>query len=125
LIAADTSSLINFLEGAGTPDAQRVRQALRADQLWLSPPTKTELLSRPVIGAEFEELVLGARMLAITPGYWDRAGHSRRLILSKGLRARLADTLIAQCCIDVGAPLITSDSDFRHFERWCGLKLAA
>jgi predicted nucleic acid-binding protein len=125
LIAADTSSLINFLNGAGTPDADLVREALRADRLWLPPPTRTELISRPAAGATTDELVLGARLLAITPGYWDRAGQSRRLILSKGLRARLADTLIAQCCIDADAPLITSDTDFRHFERWCGLKLAA
>jgi predicted nucleic acid-binding protein len=58
-------------------------------------------------------------------GYWERAGHNLRLILSKGSRARLADALIAQCCIDADTPLITSDTDFRHFERWCGLKLAA
>jgi predicted nucleic acid-binding protein len=63
--------------------------------------------------------------LPITPGYWERVGHNRRLILSKGLRARLADTLIAQCCIDTDVSLITFDGDFRHFERWCGLKLAA
>ena len=125
MIAADTSSLINFLAGAGTPDAGRVREALRADRLRLPPPAKTELMSRPMVGATFEELMLGAMLLPITPGYWERAGHNRRLILGKGLRARLADTLIAQCCIDADAPLITSDADYRHFERWCGLKLVA
>jgi predicted nucleic acid-binding protein len=125
LIAADTSSLINFLRGAATPDADHVREALRADRLWLPPPAQTELLSRPMVGATFDQLVLGARLLPITPGYWERAGAHRRLVLSKGLRARLADTLIAQCCIDADAPLITSDANYRHFERWCGLKLAA
>jgi predicted nucleic acid-binding protein len=125
LIAADTSSLIRFLEGAGSADADQVRAALRADRLWLPPPAKTELLSRPVVGATFDELILGARLLAFTPGYWERAGHSRRIILAQGLKARLADALIAQCCVDADMPLITSDSDFRHFERWCGLKMAA
>ena len=62
--------------------------------------------------------------MPIEPGFWERAGLGRRLILSKGLRARLADTLIAQCCIDAGAPLIARDNDYRHFVRWCGLKLA-
>jgi predicted nucleic acid-binding protein len=48
----------------------------------------------------------------------------RTLILSKGLKARLADALIAQCCIDAGATLVCRDRDFRHFARWGGLKLA-
>jgi predicted nucleic acid-binding protein len=125
LIAADTSSLINFLQASGTPDASLVRDALHADRLWLPPPAQTELLSSPLVGAAYDQLVLGARLLPFAPGFWERAGHSRRLILSKGLRARLADALIAQCCIDADAPLITSDADYRHFERWCGLKLAA
>ena len=40
------------------------------------------------------------------------------------LKAKLADALIAQCCIDADVPLIARDADYRHFERWCGLKLA-
>jgi hypothetical protein len=47
------------------------------------------------------------------------------MLLLKGLKARLADALIAQCCIDADVPLIARDSDFRHFKRWCGLKLAS
>jgi len=31
--------------------------------------------------------------------------------------------LIAQSCIDYEAPLITCDSDFRHFSKHFGLKL--
>lgn len=43
---------------------------------------------------------------------------------AKRLKPKLADTLIAQCCIDADTPLIARDGDFRHFERWCGLRLA-
>jgi len=50
-------------------------------------------------------------------------GENRRLIFSKGLKARLADTLIAQCCIDARAPLIATEGDYRHFANWCGLLL--
>jgi predicted nucleic acid-binding protein len=39
-------------------------------------------------------------------------------------RARLADTLIAQSCIDHGVRLVTRDADFRHFARIGGLRLA-
>jgi predicted nucleic acid-binding protein len=124
LIAADTSSLINFLVGAATPDRPLVRRALSNLELCLPPPVKTELLSgtRRLLG--LDELLHGAPMMALTEGYWDRAGDNRRLLLGKGLRANLADTLIAQCCIDADVPLIARDTDFRHFAEWCGLKLA-
>jgi predicted nucleic acid-binding protein len=125
LIAADTSSLVNFLAGEDTPDRDLIRRAMRAQDLWLPPPVKTELLSGRSRGTDLVALFDAAPMLAIAAGFWDRAGDARRLLLSKGLKARLADTLIAQCCIDADAPLITSDADYRHFERWCGLKLAA
>jgi predicted nucleic acid-binding protein len=36
----------------------------------------------------------------------------------------LGDALIAQSCIDHDVPLITRDTDFRHFAKHCGLKLA-
>jgi predicted nucleic acid-binding protein len=46
-----------------------------------------------------------------------RAAHSRRVLQENGLKARIADTLIAQSCIDHDVPLITRDRDFRHFFR--------
>ncbi len=52
------------------------------------------------------------------------AGSARRLRKQKGLRAKIADTLIAQSCIDHDVALITRDGDFRHFAKHCGLKLA-
>ena len=40
------------------------------------------------------------------------------------LEGKLADTLIAQCCIDADIPLIAHDRGFRHFATHCGLQLA-
>ena len=45
--------------------------------------------------------------------------------MSKGLKARALDSLIAQCCIDADVPLIARDTDYRHFAKWCGLKLVS
>ncbi len=59
----------------------------------------------------------------ITKNYWQRAGINRSKLISKKLKARLADTLIAQSCIDHQVPLITRDTDFRHFVKYCGLSL--
>ena len=51
------------------------------------------------------------------------AAETRARILAKRLRARLADTLIAQTCIDHRAPLVTRDRDFRHFSAHAELDL--
>jgi predicted nucleic acid-binding protein len=48
----------------------------------------------------------------------------RGKVLAKGLRARLADALIAQSCIDHRVPLVTRDDDFRHFVALGGLRLS-
>jgi len=124
LIAADSSSIVNFLQGSDTADRILVREALRERTLWLPPPVKTELLSGRTQSEPLARLLAQAPLLEIADGFWRRAGENRRLLLSKGLKAKLADALIAQCCIDANVPLIARDSDYRHFAQWCGLKLA-
>jgi predicted nucleic acid-binding protein len=37
------------------------------------------------------------------------------LVAADGRRARLADTLIAQVCLDHDVALVTNDADFRAF----------
>jgi predicted nucleic acid-binding protein len=123
LIAADTSSVINFLAGAQTADRPRVRAALHSLELCLPPPVKTELLSGWPRAAGLEDLLSQAPLMPLAEGFWQRAGDNRHLLLSKGLKAKLADALIAQCCIDADVGLIANDGDFRHFAQWCGLKL--
>jgi predicted nucleic acid-binding protein len=89
----------------------------------MAPPVLAELRSKPW-PSDLEALFSSLIQLPLEEGYWERAGRSRALILGKGLRARLADTLVAQCCIDADVPLIARDPDFRHFATHCGLKLA-
>lgn len=64
-------------------------------------------------------------MLEIDGGYWERVGLLRARVVAKGRRARLADALIAQSCIDHDVPLITNDADFRHFAAVAGLRIFA
>jgi predicted nucleic acid-binding protein len=124
VIATDTSSLSAFLARNPGPDVDIVRAHLRAGDLVLPPVTLTEALSSPLITAEAMALLLTLPLLAETDGCWERAGGARRLLRSKGLRARLGDALIAQACVDANVPLITRDSDFRHYAAHCGLRLA-
>ncbi len=122
MIGADTSSLIAYLAGEQGADVDQIGEAMAADELRLPPPTVTELLSKP--SAQLEYLLHSVPLLALTPGFWVRAGKARGLLQSKGLKAKLADSLIAQCCIDADVALIARDVDYRHFAKWCGLRLA-
>ena len=54
-------------------------------------------------------------MLELHAGFWERAGRLRARTLGAGHKAKLADTLIAQCCLDHDVPLVTRDPDFKHF----------
>ena len=63
-------------------------------------------------------------MLDLTDGFWARAGRNRALLLAEGSSVALADTLIAQYCIDSGVALVARDRDYRHFVEHCGLQMA-
>ncbi|RZJ94193.1 MAG: hypothetical protein EON88_13055 [Brevundimonas sp.] len=115
MICADTSSMARYLDGAAGRDVDLVFEAVNAGSLVLAPPTVTELLSYSIVRPMLTPLLRNAVVLPVASGFWERAGLTRRSIRQQGLKAKLADVLIAQSCIDAGAGLITADSDFRHF----------
>ena len=123
MIAADTSSLVAFLEGAEGDDVEVIQSALDHQQLVLPPVVLTELLSDPGLPAPVRSLLTGLPQLHLEPGLWERAGLLRAGVLKKGRKARVADALIAQSCIDQSVPLVTRDKDFRHFAGKAGLAL--
>jgi predicted nucleic acid-binding protein len=59
----------------------------------------------------------------VLTGFWTRAGKLRANLIRRGHRPKLADTLIAQTCLDHKVGLLTRDRDFSTFARWAGLKL--
>jgi predicted nucleic acid-binding protein len=123
VIAADTSSIVAFLEGAEGDDVELVQSALDHEQLVLPPVVLTELLSEPSLPARVRALLVALPQLEIEPGYWERAGLLRAAVLRQRRKARVADALIAQSCLDQMTPLVTRDRDFRHFARAAGLSL--
>lgn len=115
MVAADTSSMVAFLQGDLGADVERVREALAADQLVLPPPVFTELVSDPGIESSVVDQLRAIRKRPLGPGYWERAGRLRAAVLRRKRRARLGDALIAQYCLDYDLPLITRDRDFGQF----------
>ena len=123
MIALDTNSLVAYLGGAAGDDVEMVAAALNHHQAVLPPVVLTEILSDPKLPSGARSPLLDLPLLELTTGYWKRAGLLRSASLSKGRKARVADALMAQCCLDASVPLVTRDSDFRHFARLAGLVL--
>lgn len=124
MIAADTSSMVAYLSGQSGEDVQRVVAALTGGELVLPPAVVTEILSGTDAPSDLEADLADLISVPLGEGYWTRAGLTRRKLHKNGLKAKVADALIAQFCIDNDLALITRDRDFRHFARHCGLKLA-
>ncbi len=124
MIAADTSSLLAYFESGRGADVDRIAAALLGAELVLPPVVVTELLGGTASAPTIDHLIREVHTLDIAEGYWERAGDARRILHRHRFKARVADALIAQSCIDHDVALITRDRDFRHFARHCGLKLA-
>ena len=123
MVALDTSSMIAFLEGESGSDVAVVEWALEQSQAVFPPVVLSELLSDPTLKSEVRDLFLALPLLEVSGSYWERVGKLRALILGLGRRARLADILIAQSCLDHSVPLVTRDSDFRFLSAQTSLQL--
>jgi predicted nucleic acid-binding protein len=123
MIAADTSTWIAFLQGEAGEDVERLDRSLTDRQVLMAPPVLTELLSDPKLPSEVSKLLSELPLLAIQPGFWNRAGALRASVLGKRRKARLGDSLIAQSCVDAGIPLLTRDRDFRTFVEAASLEI--
>jgi predicted nucleic acid-binding protein len=123
MIAADTSVLIDYFQGKTNPQTDKLDEVLLSHSLVLPPVVLVEILSDPFLPKKFVEKMLGLPILEPTENFWLRSGINRSKLISKKLKARFANTLIAQSCIDYQVPLITNDQDFRHFTKHCGLML--
>lgn len=123
MIAADTSSMVAFLQGDEGDDTDLIQSALDHQQLALPPVVLTEMLGDPALPRGVRTLLASLPILDLEPGFWERAGILRASVLRQKKRARVADALIAQSCLDQSTPLVTRDRDFRHFANAAGLPL--
>jgi hypothetical protein len=125
MVCADSSSLVAFWRGESGRDVDLVDAALASRTLHLAPVCLCELLCSPNLTPEIETSLLQLPRLHLRAGYWERAGRLRARLLQNGHRAKVADTLVAQSCLDYEVPLITRDRDFLAFARVGALKLLA
>src|SRR5258708_17528106 len=100
---------------------QRVDTALADGSVVMAPPVLSELLTDPALPPDVERELLTVPLMELLPDFWVRAGKLRSALRNRGYKAKLVDTLIAQCCIDHDVRLLTRDRDFRAFARHGGL----
>jgi predicted nucleic acid-binding protein len=124
MIAVDSSTWVAYFEGAAGEDVEMLDRLLADRVVVLPAPALAELLSAPARSADLADLLLAVPLLEPTEGFWARAGALRAKALLAKQRARIADALIAQLCVDSGVPLVTRDRDFRAFTAAAGLDLA-
>ncbi len=123
MIVADTSVLIPWAQGKTTAYTDLLNVHITQRTLRVAPVSIAELMSAREAQAEILLFADSLTVLDLLPGYWGRAGILRGRCLAAGRRARLADALIAQTCIDADLPLLTNDADFDVFQSAGGLKL--
>jgi predicted nucleic acid-binding protein len=124
MIAIDASVAIPWFEGTDYPETRLLKELAMNHTAVYPAVVVTEILSGarpdPALAALFPDTVI----LPIETGYWIRAGQLRSKLKSLGRRAKLADTLVAQACLDAGVPLLARDADFKVFAEVAGLRLA-
>jgi predicted nucleic acid-binding protein len=123
VVCADTNCVIAYLAGDTDSDVDFLDKLLARKAVVLAPVVVAELLSDPALPLAAEKLIASLPCLVTGDGYWKRAGKLRAQLARRGYAARLADTLIAQSCLDHKVPLLTRDKGFKRFARVAGLKL--
>lgn len=123
MVCVDTSSMISYLGGENGRDVDWVEQALADQAVVFSPVTVTELLSDPALRPSVRRVIGEVPVLELMSGYWERAGLLRAKLLRRRRKARLADVLIAQSCLDHHVPLVTRDKDFHVYREIAKLTL--
>lgn len=123
MIGIDASVAIPWFEGADFPEVRLMDELIWNNTAVYPAVVVAEILSGAKASTALSTAFPDAVILPIEPGYWIRAGQLRSKIKSLGRRARLADTLVAQACLDADVPLLARDSDFEVFAEVAGLRL--
>src|SRR5712664_4548118 len=123
MFCADTSCWVAYFSGESGSDADILDSYLQDGSVQMVPIVLAELLSDPTLPAAVEKSLLTIPLLEVRAGFWERAGKTRADLIRRKLKPKLADTLIAQICIDHKITLHARDAGFRPFAKHAGLQL--
>jgi predicted nucleic acid-binding protein len=123
-LVIDTSSWIGYLRSTG-PSAVAV--ALDRGVVRLPPIVLAEILSgrmRAPDRGRLRAILDPLPLCDASRDHWVRVGELRARLSGQGLSASLPDVHVAQCALDLDAPLLTEDAVFTIVARHTALRLA-
>jgi predicted nucleic acid-binding protein len=122
-VVVDTSFWIDYLGGKSTPILDDV---LRQGSVLLPPVVLAELISgahRPRERAALMDFLSDLALCDTDRAHWIRVGDLRRRCREKGLSVSTPDAHVAQCALDVDAPLLSYARIFAEIARQTNLRL--
>lgn len=122
---ADTSEWIEYLAMRPAP---AFRQWLENGNIVVPPVVLAELTSGARSREEqfaIEDLLADLQMHECSFHHCARAGELRRALRAKGINVSTLDALVAQCALDLDAPLLTRDAIFWKIAAHTKLRLAS
>ncbi len=122
-VVVDTSIWVDYFSGEDFPVLDN---ALRQGSVILPPVVLAELISGAHRPRERVALIdfLSDLPLCETPrDHWIRVGELRRRCREKGVSVSTPDAHVAQCALDIDAPLLTRDGIFSAIARHVDLRL--
>ena len=123
MFCADSSCWVPYLAEESGSDVELIDAHLSNRSIVMCPMVLTELFSDPLRSDKVKKALLFIPMLELTPEFWERAGQTRATLVKWQCKPKLADSLIAQVCIDHNIPLHARDTDFQPFAKYAGLRL--
>lgn len=116
MILADSSALVEFLRGTGSPASVAVREGLKRDELAVCDVVRMELLAGAIDEWEFRrvsDLLDRVDHVAVVATDYDDAAMLYRECRRTGETVRkLVDCLIAAVAVRIESPVLHRDSDF-------------
>jgi tRNA(fMet)-specific endonuclease VapC len=122
-MVVDTSVWIDFFAGM---DSAALEEALSRGGVVLPPIVVAELVSGAKKQGELaaiEDLLSDLSVHSTPLAHWIRVGELRRHMSEKGVSVSTPDAHVAQCALDLDAPLLTRDGIFSQIAGLTRLRL--
>ena len=129
VLIADTSAWIEFLNATGSPEGQRLREAISEREVIVVDPILSEVMAgaRREAVARTQRLLEAQRLEALFPKLdWLDAATIYRELRWRGVTIRSqVDALIAAAAIRLGVPVLHRDRDYGRIAEHTALQLVA
>jgi len=125
VVVVDSSAWIEFFRGRDIP---LLETALAEARVVVPPIVVAELVSGATSRgdvARVADLVQELPLVETTREHWIRVGELRRKVRAKGLGISTPDAHVAQCALDLGGVLLSTDTVFRRLARLASLRVAS